>query len=48
MPRSTYTLYENEKRDLPIEVLVQLADLYRTTCDELVGYNRIIEDSIAI
>ena len=31
--QNTYSQYENGKRQLPIEVLIQLADLYQTSTD---------------
>ena len=31
--QNTYSQYENGKRQLPIDVLIQLADLYKTSTD---------------
>ena len=35
--RSTYSNYENEIRDIPIEILIRLAKLYHVSLDYLVG-----------
>lgn len=32
-----YSLYENEKRDIPTEVLIKLADFYSVSVDYLLG-----------
>lgn len=35
--QNTYSQYENEKRQLPIDVLIALAKYYRTSTDYLLG-----------
>lgn len=35
--QNTYSQYENGKRQLPIEVLIKLADLYKTSTDYILG-----------
>ena len=35
--QNTYSQYENQKRDIPIEALWKLADFYGTSIDYLVG-----------
>ena len=35
--RSAYSNYENGLRDVPVEVLVRLADFYQTSVDYIVG-----------
>ena len=35
--RSAYSNYENGLRDVPVEVLVRLADFYKTSVDYIVG-----------
>lgn len=35
--RSTYSNYEQEIRNVPIETLCKLADLYKTSVDYLIG-----------
>lgn len=35
--QNTYSQYENGKRQLPLEVLMQLADLYKTSTDYILG-----------
>lgn len=35
--QNTYSQYENEKRQMPIELLWKLADYYNTSIDYLVG-----------
>ncbi len=35
--QSTYSQYENGKRQLPIEILVKLASIYHTSTDYLLG-----------
>ncbi len=35
--QNTYSQYETGKRQLPIEVLIQLADLYHTSTDFILG-----------
>ncbi len=34
-----YSHYESGTRDIPIEILIKLADLYNVSLDELVGRN---------
>lgn len=35
--RSTYSNYENNLRDVPVEILAALAELYHTSVDYLIG-----------
>ena len=35
--QSTYSQYENEHRQLPLEYLIALAKFYRTTTDYILG-----------
>lgn len=35
--RSAYSNYENDIRDIPVEILSQLADFYETSVDYLIG-----------
>ena len=35
--QNTYSQYENGKRQLPIEVLIKLADFYKVTTDYILG-----------
>lgn len=35
--QNTYSQYENEKRQLPIDVLIKLAKYYKTTTDYILG-----------
>ena len=35
--QNTYSQYENQKRDIPLEALWKLADFYGTSIDYLVG-----------
>ena len=35
--QNTYSQYENEKRQLPIEVLIKLAKIYKVTTDYILG-----------
>lgn len=35
--QNTYSQYENEKRDIPIDLLWKLADFYETSVDYLIG-----------
>ena len=35
--QNTYSQYENGQRQIPIEVLIKLADYYNVTLDYLVG-----------
>ena len=35
--QNTYSHYENEKRQLPIDVLIKLAKYYRVTTDYILG-----------
>ena len=35
--QNTYSQYENEKRQLPIDVLIKLAKLYKVTTDYILG-----------
>jgi len=35
--RSAYSNYENGIRDIPVEILVRLADYYKTSVDYIVG-----------
>lgn len=35
--QNTYSQYENEKRQLPIDVLIKLAKFYKVTTDYLLG-----------
>ena len=35
--RQQYSLYETGKRDIPVELLIILADFYKTTIDYIVG-----------
>ncbi len=35
--QNTYSQYENEKRDIPIDLLWKLADFYNTSVDYLIG-----------
>ena len=35
--QNTYSQYENEKRQLPIDVLIKLAKFYKTTTDYVLG-----------
>ncbi len=35
--QNTYSQYETGKRQLPLEVLVKLADLYNTSTDYILG-----------
>lgn len=37
--RVAYTHYENGDRDMPTEMIVQLADFYECMVDELLGSN---------
>lgn len=37
LTRSAYSNYENDIRDIPVEVLSALADFYHTTVDYLIG-----------
>lgn len=39
--RSQYSLYETGKRDIPVDLLNILADLYNTSIDYLVGNTNI-------
>lgn len=40
MPQSQYNRYEQGLRDIPTVTLIQLADLYHTSTDYLLGLNR--------
>ena len=35
--QNTYSQYENEKREIPIDLLWKLADFYKTSIDSIVG-----------
>ncbi len=35
--RQQYSLYETGKRDIPVELLITLADFYKTSIDYIVG-----------
>lgn len=35
--QNTYSQYENEKRQIPIEILIRLADYYDVSVDYLLG-----------
>ena len=35
--QNTYSQYENEKRQLPIDVLIMLAKFYKVTTDYILG-----------
>lgn len=35
--RSQYSLYETRKRDIPVDLLIVLAQYYRTSIDYIVG-----------
>ena len=35
--QNTYSQYENEKRQLPIDVLIKLAEYYKVSTDYLLG-----------
>ena len=35
--QNTYSQYETGKRQLPIEILIRLADLYQTSTDYILG-----------
>ena len=35
--QNTYSQYENEKREIPIEMLWKLADFYNTSVDYIIG-----------
>lgn len=35
--RQQYSLYETGKRDIPVELLIILADFYKTSIDYIVG-----------
>lgn len=35
--QNTYSQYENEKREIPIELLWKLADFYNTSVDYIIG-----------
>lgn len=35
--RQQYSLYETGKRDIPVELLIVLADFYKTSIDYIVG-----------
>ena len=35
--QSTYSQYENEQRQIPLKLLIQLAVLYKTSVDYIVG-----------
>ena len=35
--QNTYSQYENGKRQLPIDVLIKLADFYKVTTDYILG-----------
>lgn len=35
--RNTYTQYENEKRQIPIDALIKLSRYYKTSIDYIVG-----------
>lgn len=37
MPQNQYWNYETGKRDIPVKYLIELADLYKTTTDEILG-----------
>ena len=37
MPQAQYCRYEQGKRDIPTEILIQLADMYQTSTDYLLG-----------
>ena len=37
MPQAQYCRYEQGKRDIPTDVLVRLADMYKTTTDYILG-----------
>ena len=38
---STYSRYENEYRDIPIDILIKLAKYYETSTDYLLGLTNI-------
>lgn len=35
--QNTYSQYENEQRQLPIDVLIKLAEYYKVTTDYILG-----------
>ena len=35
--QNTYSQYENERREIPIDLLWKLADFYKTSIDYIVG-----------
>ena len=35
--QNTYSQYENKKREIPLELLVALAELYNTSTDYILG-----------
>ncbi len=35
--RNTYSQYENEKRQIPIEALIKLSRFYKTSVDYIIG-----------
>ncbi len=37
MPQSQYNRYERGLRDIPTDILIQLADIYSTSTDYLLG-----------
>ncbi|MBR6569008.1 MAG: helix-turn-helix transcriptional regulator [Clostridia bacterium] len=41
--QNTYSQYENGQRQLPVEVLVKLAQYYNTSADYLLGLTNCIE-----
>lgn len=38
--QNTYSQYENEKRQLPIDVLIKLARFYKVTTDYILGLEK--------
>lgn len=41
--KNTYSQYENEKRTIPYEFLIQLADFYNVSVDYLLGRTDIMK-----
>ncbi|MBQ8967274.1 helix-turn-helix transcriptional regulator [Ruminococcus sp.] len=39
--RAAYCRYENESREIPIALLIQLADIYSTSTDYILGRTKI-------
>lgn len=39
--QNTYSQYENEQRQIPIELLIKLAEFYNTSVDFLLGLTEV-------